>query len=172
MVRRTDRIPGGHRCLSPRSRFQPEFTGAFTAQSVIDDPAYAGELPPQHAQPVVVAGVAQYVSRWRFVLVVAAVWIVAAAAGAGLYYWWYHSLDKTMPVFAVLVYLVACIVGSLLTAMVQDRPAIAATAIGLMSAPLASTAAAAGLYGELRVRLDRSVIALTESAPALPRPLG
>ena len=118
-----------------------------TQQSVIDDPALAGELPPPPAQPAVVPGIPQYVSRWRFVLIVAAVWIVAAAAGAGLYFWWYHSPDKTMPVFAVLVYLVACIVGALLTAMVQERPGIAATAIGLMSAPLASTAAAAGLYG-------------------------
>ncbi len=67
--------------------------------------------------------------------------IVAAAAGVGLYYWWYQSLDKTMPVFAVLVYLVSCIVGSLLTAMVQNRPAMSATAIALMSAPFAPTAA-------------------------------
>ena len=57
--------------------FTPEFTGGFTAQSVIDDPA------PHTATPVVVPGVAQYLGRWRFVLVTAAVWIVAAAAGAG-----------------------------------------------------------------------------------------
>ncbi len=121
--------------------FTPEFTGGLTAQSVIDDPA------PHTAAPVVVPGVAQSLGRWRFVLVTAAVWIVAAAAGAGLYYWWYHSLDKSLPVFAVLVYLVACIVGSLLTAMVQNRPSITALAIAFMSAPLASTAAAALLYG-------------------------
>jgi hypothetical protein len=126
--------------------FRPEFTGPLSTQTVVDDPAYAGELPPP-AQPIVVPGIDQYIGRWRFVLVVAAVWIVAAAAGAGLYYWWYHSLDKSMPVFAVLVYLVACVVGSLLTALVQERPAIAASAIGLMSAPLASTAGAAALYG-------------------------
>lgn len=118
-----------------------------TVHSVIDEPAYAGEVPAPAAQPVVVAGVAQDIGRWRFVLVVTGVWIVAAAAGAGLYYWWDQSPDKAMPVFVVLVYLVACTVGSLLTAMVQDRPAIAAMAIGLMSAPLASTAAAAALYG-------------------------
>ena len=119
----------------------------MSEQIQIDEPAYANGISPVPAQPVVVPGVAQYIGRWRFVLVVAAVWLVAAAAGVGLYYWWYHSVDKAMPVFVVLVYLVACIVGSLLTAMVQDRPAIAATAVGLMSAPLASTAAAAGLYG-------------------------
>ena len=111
------------------------------------DLAYAADVPPATAQPVVVPGVAQYVGRWRFVAIVVGVWIVAAAAGAGLYYWWYHAADPTMPVFAVLVYLVACVVGSLLTAMVQERPSIAATAIGMMSAPLASTAAAAALYG-------------------------
>ena len=125
----------------PTQPFVLEFTGGFAAQSVIDDPA------PHVAAPVAVPGVAQSIGRWRFVFVVAVWWIVAAAAGAGLYYWWYHSLDKTMPVFVVLVYLVACIVGSLLSAMVQNRPTVTATAIAMMSAPLASTAAAALLYG-------------------------
>ena len=74
-----------------------------TVRSVIDDPAYAGELPPAPAQPVVVPGVDQDIGRWRFVLVVTGVWIVAAAAGVGLYYWWHHSPDKAMPVFVVLV---------------------------------------------------------------------
>ncbi|WP_234897397.1 hypothetical protein [Mycolicibacterium vanbaalenii] len=112
----------------------------------MDGPA---PVPPalHSPQPLVVPGVDQFLNRWRFVLVVTGVWIVAAAAGVGLYYWWYQSLDKTMPVFAVLVYLVSCIVGSLLTAMVQNRPAMSATAIALMSAPFASTAAAAVLYG-------------------------
>ncbi len=132
----TDR--GGGEQTAP---FTPEFTGTLATQSVLDEPA------PHPAAPIVVPGVAQFISRWRFVLVVAGVWFVAAAAGLGLYYWWYHSLDKTMPVFAVLVYVVACIVGSLLTAMVQNRPAVTAMAIGFMSAPLASTAAAAVLYG-------------------------
>ncbi|CAA0109475.1 Uncharacterised protein [Mycolicibacterium vanbaalenii] len=126
--------------------FTPEFTGSFTAQGLMDGPA---PVPPalHSPQPLVVPGVDQFLNRWRFVLVVTGVWIVAAAAGVGLYYWWYQSLDKTMPVFAVLVYLVSCIVGSLLTAMVQNRPAMSATAIALMSAPFASTAAAAVLYG-------------------------
>ncbi len=133
--------------------FLPEFTGSFTAQGFMDETAPPSEpvapvvLPPHQAQGAVGTGVDQYLNRWRFVLVVAGVWIVAAAAGLGLYYWWYQSLDKTMPVFVVLVYLVSCIVGSLLSAMVQNRPVIAATAIALMSAPYASTAAAAVLYG-------------------------
>ncbi len=126
--------------------FQPEFTGGFATQTVIDDPAYAGELPAPHAPPVVVPSVAQYVGRWRFVLIVAGMWLAGAAAGAGLYYWWYQSLDKALPVFAVLVFVVACIVGSLLTAMVQDRPGIAATSLALMSTPLAAALGAGALY--------------------------
>ncbi|UXA18615.1 hypothetical protein [Mycobacterium sp. SMC-4] len=139
-----DSAPGEH-----TEAFTPEFTGALAAASVLEQPATpaVGMLPPHPAQPVVLPGVAQYLSRWRFVLVVFAVWIVAAAAGAGLYYWWFHSLDKTMPVFVVLVYLVAATVGSLLTALVQNRPAAAALAIGLMSAPLAAVSGAALLYG-------------------------
>src|SRR5690348_1530799 len=63
-----------------------------------------GPLPPL-APSVVVAGSYQYLIRWMFVLVVAAVWIVAALIGLGLFYWWFHSADKTPPVFVVLVYL-------------------------------------------------------------------
>ena len=77
----------------------------------------------------------------------AAVWIVAAVAGLGLYYWWFHSLDKTPPVFVVLVYIVVCTVGSLLAAMVQNKPLVSALSIGLMSAPLAAVGGAAVLHG-------------------------
>jgi hypothetical protein len=117
-----------------------------TQSFVIDDPAYASELTPPHAPPVVVPSVAQYVSRRRFLLVVAGMWLAGAAAGAGLYYWWFHSADKAMPAFAVLVFVVACIVGSLLTAMVQERPGIAAMALALMSGPLAAAIGAGALY--------------------------
>ena len=48
----------------------------------------------------------QYLKRWKFVLSVAAVWVFAAAAGWGLYYWWFHSIDKTPPVFVVLLFVV------------------------------------------------------------------
>lgn len=137
-----DQTPGEH-----TQPFTPEFTGSFTAQGLIDGPAPAEPEIVAHSAPIVVPGIDQYLSRWRFVLVVTGVWLLAAAAGVGLYYWWYQSLDKAMPVFVVLVYLVSCIVGSLLTAMVQNRPVASATAIGLMSAPFASTAAAAVLYG-------------------------
>jgi hypothetical protein len=143
-----DALPGEH-----TQPFRPEFTGSFAAAGVLDEPPAPAEQPapvepvPHAAQPVVVPGVPQYLSRWKFVLVVAGVWIVAAAVGLGLYFWWYHGVDKTMPVFVTLVYLVACTVGALLTAMVQHKPAVSALAIAFMSAPLASTAAAAVLYG-------------------------
>jgi hypothetical protein len=142
-----DALPGEH-----TQPFHPEFTGSFAAAGVLEEPVEPAPAPvsvpvPHAAQPVVVPGVPQYLSRWKFVLVVAGVWIVAAAAGLGLYFWWYHALDKTMPVFVTLVYLVACIVASLLTAMVQYKPMVSALAIAVMSAPLASTAAAAVLYG-------------------------
>jgi len=131
--------------VADRAGRQPEFTGPAAAQGLI-------ELEPEapSAQPVVIPGVdhhaGEYLSRWRFLLVVAGVWLVAAAAGLGLYYWWFHEADKAMPVFAVLVYLVSCAVGALLSAMVQNRPTVAATAIALMSAPFASSVAAAVLY--------------------------
>lgn len=124
--------------------FTPEFTGPITAAAVRDRPT---EIPPHPVQPVVVPGVTQFLGRWRFALVLCGVWLVAAAAGAGLYYWWFQSIDKTMPVFVVLVYLLAVTVGSLLTALVQERPVVAALAIALMSAPMAAVAGAALLYG-------------------------
>ena len=132
----------------PTQPYRPEFTGGLTVQGVIDEPHVAAEPDAAHpAQPTVVPGVPQFLGRWTFVAVTAGVWILAAAAGLGLYYWWYHSLDKTGPVFVVLVYLVACVVGGLLTALVPNKPVAAAVAIALTSAPLASTAAAAALYG-------------------------
>lgn len=104
-------------------------------------------VPPAH--PLVLPGSFQFLKRWVFVLVVAAVWLVAVPAGAALYYWWVGDLDpdKTWPVYGTLLYLIACTVVGLLVAMVQNRPTVSALAIGLMSAPLASTAGAAVLYG-------------------------
>ena len=112
------------------------------AQDVVDDAVAA-----EPARPAVIPGVPQFLPRRNFVFVVAGVWLLAAAAGVGLYSWWYHELDRTGPVFVVLVYLLACMVGALLAALVQDKPVVAAVALALMSAPLASTAAAAVLYG-------------------------
>lgn len=99
------------------------------------------------AQPVAVAGSQHCVKRWQFTSIVAVVWALAAAAGLGFYFWWYTSMDKTAPVFGVLLYLIVCIVASLLTSMVENRPPVTALSIALMSAPMASTAAAAVLHG-------------------------
>ena len=76
-----------------------------------------------------------------------AVWVPAAGDRAGLFYWWYHTVDKTRPVFIVLVYVVACTVAGVMLAMAQGRPLISALSIAVMSGPFASVAAAAPLYG-------------------------
>ena len=67
--------------------------------------------------------------------------------GLGLFYWWFNSINKTRAVFIVLVYLVTCTVASLIAAMVPNKPLMSALSLALMSAPFASTAAAAVLYG-------------------------
>jgi hypothetical protein len=138
-----DTLPG-----EPTQPFTPTFTGELPAQS---EPALTQEAPseppPAPAEPVVVSGAYQYLKRWTFVLVVAGVWIVGAACGLGLYYWWFHSLDKTPPVFVVLIFLMVCTVGGLVTAMVANKPLVSALAIALMSAPLAATGAAAVVHG-------------------------
>jgi len=107
-----------------------------------------------HAEPVAVppaapttAGNYQFVKRWQFVFIVAAVWVLAAAGGLAFYFWWYTSLNKTPAVFCVLIYLIFCSVASMLISMVQNRPGVTALAIALMSAPLASVATAALLHG-------------------------
>jgi hypothetical protein len=132
----------------PTMPYLPTFdTGAFPGPGSVATEAPPSEPIPVPAQPLVVPGTYPYLKRWAFVLVVSGVWTIAAAIGLGLYYWWYQSFDKTPSVFVVLLYLVVCTVGSLLTAMVQNKPLVSALAIALMSAPLASTAAASALYG-------------------------
>ena len=155
MPESTDR---GTLCEDPTQPYTPIFTEEFPAQPDPVQPLAAKrepmEVPPEPtgplspaAQPAVVLGSYQYLKRWRFVLVVAGVWIVAAACGLGLYHWWFHSLNKTPPVFVVLVFLIVCSVGGVVAAMASNRPLVAALAIGLMSAPLAATVAAAVLHG-------------------------
>lgn len=85
--------------------------------------------------------------RWIFVAVLVVVWIPAAAAGVALYYWWFHSVDKTWPVFIVLIFVGGCMVCALLAAMVNDKPLVSALALAVMAAPLAAVAAAAVLHG-------------------------
>ena len=142
----------------PTQPYAPIFTGQLPAlpdpvQPLAAEPdpgkgteAPTGPLPPL-VLPEVVPGSFQYLKRWTFVLVVAAVWIVGAACGWGLYYWWFHSLDKTPSVFVVLIFVIVCTVGSVLAAMVVDKPLVSALSIALMSAPLAALGAAAVLYG-------------------------
>ncbi|OBG28859.1 hypothetical protein [Mycobacterium sp. 852002-51057_SCH5723018] len=97
--------------------------------------------------PVTVPGRYVFLRWWKLVLVLLGVWIVAAPVGLALFYWWYHSTDKTLAVFAVLVYVVACAVGGVMLAMAEGRPLISALSLAVMSAPFAALAAAAPLYG-------------------------
>lgn len=97
--------------------------------------------------PVTVPGRYQYLKWWKFVLVILGVWFGAAEVGLSLFYWWFHTIDKTWPVFTVLVYVVACSVAGVLLAMAQGRPLITALSFAVMSGPFASVAAAAPLYG-------------------------
>jgi hypothetical protein len=104
-----------------------------------------------HAEPFVVPPQRElsgaHLKRWQFAAIVAGTWVAAAAAGVGFYNWWYTSMDKTAAVFGVFVYLTLCMVGSVLTSLVPEKPRMAGLAIAVMSAPLASTAAAAALHG-------------------------
>jgi hypothetical protein len=50
-------------------------------------------------------------------------------------------------VFVVLIFLMVCGVGSVLIAMVNNKPLVSALAIALMSAPLAAMGGAAVLHG-------------------------
>lgn len=126
---------------------------AFSELENVDTDAFlltvTGHMPPVAvpAQPVAVPSAYQFVKRWKFALIVAGVWLLAAAAGLGFYYWWYTALDKTLPVFGILLYLVVCMVASVLVSMVPNRPQITAVAVALMAAPLASMVAAAVLHG-------------------------
>ncbi|EHI12327.1 hypothetical protein [Mycolicibacterium thermoresistibile] len=126
-----------------------EFEPATDSPQTGDVPI--GELPsepiPAPARPMVVPGSYQFLKRWVFALVVAGVWTVAAAGGLGLYHWWYVSLDKTPTVATLLIYLMVSTVAGMLLAMVQTKPVVSGLAIALMSAPFASTMAAAALHG-------------------------
>ena len=128
----------------PTAPFAPTFTGELPA---VADEAVSEPAPSASADQTVTPSDDQYLKRWTFVFVVAAVWVVAAAVGLGLFYWWFHSINKTPAVFIVLVYLVMCTVAALIAAMVGGKPLISALGIALLSAPFASTAAAAVLYG-------------------------
>ena len=129
----------------------PPTPQAFSALDNVDTDAFlrsvTGHMPAVvPAQPVVVPGAYQFVKRWQFALITAGVWLLAAAAGLGFYFWWYTALSKTVPVFGILIFLVVCMVASMLVSMVPNRPQVSALAIALMAGPLASMAAAAVLH--------------------------
>ncbi|WP_144208613.1 hypothetical protein [Mycobacterium tilburgii] len=98
-------------------------------------------------QSVTVPGRYQYLKWWKLALVILGVWAVTAEVGLSLFYWWYHTLDKAAPVFVTLVYVVACVVGGVMLAMVQGRPVVAALSIAVLAGPFGSLLAAAPLYG-------------------------
>jgi hypothetical protein len=136
---------GGQERSDPGWNTRGQAAQPITAtEPATDNPS---EPLPTFVAPEQVPGTDQYLKRWTFALVVAGVWTVAAVIGLALYEWWFQSMDKTGPVFVVLIHLVICTVAGLLVAMVQNKPLISAAAIALMSAPLASTGAAAALYG-------------------------
>lgn len=143
MPEMTETLPG-----DPTQPYTPTFSTdefeALGATAVEQTPSEPVSIP---AHPMVVPGNDQYLKRWMFALVVAGVWALSAVAGWGLYHWWYHSIDKTAPVFVVLVFVVTSTVGGLLLAMAPDRPTVSGLAIAVMSAPLGAVAGAAVLHG-------------------------
>ena len=114
--------------------------------------AYADtEGPPSEALPSITGpGQYLYLQWWKFILVLLAVWIPAGAVGAGLFYSWSHdaSKHKTVVVFVVLVYVVACTVAGLILATIGDRPLVAALSIAMLSAVFATAVGAAPVYGK------------------------
>ncbi|HET7668643.1 MAG TPA: hypothetical protein VFK56_21795, partial [Mycobacterium sp.] len=93
---------------------------------------------PLEAEPTDAPDQGHYLKRWTFVAVLVAVWIPAAAIGVGLYYWWFHTLDKSWPVFVVLIFVAVCILTGLLAAPVDGKPLLSAFALASMAAPLAA----------------------------------
>lgn len=115
--------------------------------NLIKPPVDAPEVDVPPAQPVVVPGTMHHLRRWVLLSALLGTWIPAAAAGIAVYQWWYDSADPTLPLFVVAVYVVATTVVSLLLAMVEHKPWVSAVAVALLTAPFASTAAAAALHG-------------------------
>jgi hypothetical protein len=114
-------------------------------------PAAEGESEAESGgtpvQSVTVPGRYLYVKWWKLALVILGVWAVVAVVGLGLFYWWHHSIDKTPALFVVLVYVVVCVVGGVMLAMVEGRPLVSALSVAVMSAPFGAFAAAVPLYG-------------------------
>ena len=131
----------------PQSAEDTEKSEPSTAEEEPVTEDSAAEASGAPVQPVTVPGRYQYLKWWKLVLVILGVWFATGEVGLSLFYWWYHTIDKTPAVFMVLVYVVACVVGGVMMAMVHGRPLITALSIAMMSGPFASVAAAAPLYG-------------------------
>lgn len=135
----------------PKSESKSEPEAAQQAAPVtpvaVTQPDSALDSAVEAPGPVAVPGRYLYLKWWKFVLVLFGVWFFAAVFGLSLFYWWYHTIDKTPPVFATFVYVVACTAAGLILAMVESKPLVAALAVAVMSGPFASVAAAAPLYG-------------------------
>lgn len=132
----------------PVKKAEPAPAEQEPAPVVVAPPPGAGADAGSEAPgPIAVPGRYLYLKWWKFVLVLFGVWFFAAVFGLSLFYWWYHTIDKTPPVFATFVYIVACVAAGLILAMVESKPLVAALAIAVMSAPFASVVAAAPLYG-------------------------
>jgi hypothetical protein len=124
-------------------------------------PTEPSPTEPRPTEPTPAEPHVHGLKRWIFVAVLVVVWIPAAAAGVGLYYWWFHSVEKTWPVFVVLIFVGVCAVCALLAAMVNDKPLVSALALALMAAPLAAVAAAAVLHGnDFCDRVGRCLVGL------------
>jgi hypothetical protein len=136
---------------SERDKSEPaepsETKSEIKAEPESPSPAAEEDSAAAPAQSVTVPGRYQYLKWWKLVLVILGVWLAAVEVGLSLFYWWYHTIDKTAPMFMVLVYVVACSVAAVMLAMVRGRPLISALAIGVLTGPFASAVAAAPLYG-------------------------
>jgi hypothetical protein len=125
-------IPQSGKDTSPAAPTEePETPPPAAEQDSSTEPAGAP------AQSVTVPSRYLYLKWWKLVLVILGVWIAAGEVGLSLFYWWYHTVDKTLAVFTVLVYVVACAVAGVMLAL----------SLAVMSAPFASVVAAAPLYG-------------------------
>lgn len=146
--------------LSPPSLSPPSLSKTQVAEQPVEDyPSEPLDLPwladpvplvdntAAPAQPVAVPAQLHFLKRWTFVLVLIGVWIPSAAIGVGIYYMWFTSVDKTLPVFLLLIFLAVCTVVGLQLAMVENKPLVSAVALALLSAPMAATSAAAVLHG-------------------------
>lgn len=108
-------------------------------------PEYADQPAPA-APPAVVPGTVQRLRRWVFFAALLTVWFPAAAAGVGLYEWWRNAADPTLPLFGVVVFVIAAITVGLLLAMSEQKPWLSALAIAVLTATFAAMTATAAWH--------------------------